>query len=286
LNVRIGCNAVGLRSLPLEEALGRVARAGFRYVEVEGNLSWCSHADPWTDDPQAFRGAIERHGFAGVSALSSHRELLTDPDAVPDITQALRWASQAGIPIVITGEGRLPEDMSVEQGLDVVGAKLAQILPVAEEAKVVLAMEPHGSISLSPKGLARIMALASTPWLGVNFDTANPRRGDYVGTTRAGFEWKLNGSKHGDEVETLTSVAELVRHVHIKDVIGRQAVPLGAGEVDLKRCLEVLLAHGFDGVLSYQTEGEETPDKADEMMIQSRLYLEGLLEGIRVATPT
>lgn len=278
--MRIGCNAVGLRSLPLEDALERIARAGFRYVEVEGNLSWCSHADPWTDDPDTFRALIKKHDFAGISALSSHRELLTDPDAVPDITQALRWAAQAHIPIVNTGEGRLPEDMTEAEGLSIIDQRLRRLLPVAEECRVVLAMEPHGSISLTPGGLAKIIGLSSSPWLGVNFDTANPRRGDYVGTTRAGYEWKLNESKRGDETQLLESVAGLVRHVHVKDVIGRSATPLGAGEVNLRRCLEILAAHGFDGVLSYQTEGQETPEKADEMMVESRLFLERLLKEI------
>lgn len=278
--MKLGCNTVGFRRLPLEEALEHVARAGFRYVEIEGNLSWCSHADPWTEDPKRFRAMIERHGFAGVSALSSHRELITDPDALPDITQALRWASAAGVPVVNTGEGRLPDGMTEEEGLAVIHERLLELVSVAEEERVILAMEPHGSISLSPGGLARITSLVRSPWLGVNFDTANPRRGDYVGTTRAGFEWKLNESKRGDEVATLSTVAGLVRHVHVKDVIGRRAMPLGAGEIDLRRCLEILSSHGFDGVLSYQTEGEDTPERSDEMMVESRLFLERMLEEV------
>lgn len=275
--MRLGCNTVGYRKLPLEDALARIARAGYRYVEVESNLSWCSHADPWHDDPRVFKAAIERFGFLGVSGVGSHRELITDTDATPDLQQALRWASAAGIPVVITGEGWRPADMPETDALAMIRERLVKLVPVAEESRVVLAMEPHGSISLTPGGLARIMSLVSSPWLGVNFDTANPHRGDYVGTTRRGFEWKLDEAQRGDEVATLEPVGSLVRHVHIKDVVGRLAVTLGRGEVNLRRCLEILWAHGFDGVLSYETEGEDSPEETDRMIVESRLYMEHVL---------
>jgi len=282
--VKIGCNTVGFRRLELEDALERVHRAGFRYVEVESNLSWCAHADPWNDDPVKFRDITERFGFSGVSAVGSHREIISDPDAVPDLCQTIRWASAARIPVVITGEGRCPEGMAKADALAVIHRRLTQILPVAESSQVVLAMEPHGSISLSPMGLAHIMELVRSPWFRVNFDTANPHRGDYVGTTRAGYEWKLGQSRRGDEVEVLQSVVNLVSHVHAKDVIGRRAVTLGAGEVDLRQCLKLLMLHGFEGVLSYETEGEDPPEVTEQMMLNSRLYLERTLKEIGAGT--
>ena len=275
--MKLGCNTVGFRHLELEDALERVHRAGFGYVEVESNLSWCSHVDPWNDDPAKFRTAIERFGFTGVSGMGSHRELITDPDAVSDLHRNIRWAAAAGIPVVITGEGRCPDDVPHEEALGIIRKRLTEILPVAEDCRVFLAMEPHGTISLSPMGLARIMSLVSSPWLAVNFDTANPHRGDYVGTTRAGYEWKLDQTRRGDEVEVLRSVAALVRHVHAKDVVGRRAVTLGTGEVDLRRCLQILLSQGFSGVLSFETEGEDPPEVAEAMMADSRRYLERTL---------
>jgi sugar phosphate isomerase/epimerase len=282
--VKLGCNTVGFRHLELGDALERVARAGFPYVEVESNLSWCHHVDTWNDDPGTFRAAATAAGFDGVSGLGSHRELITDPQAVADLQQAIRWAAAASVPVVITGEGRCPPLMDEDEALRVIGDRLRAIVPVAEEFRVVLAIEPHGTISLSPNGLARIMALVPSPWLAVNFDTANPHRGDYVGTTRDGYEWKLDQSRQGSEVELLETVAPLVRHVHAKDVVGRRAVALGRGEVDLPQCLKVLMAHGFDGVLSYETEGEDTPEKTELMMAESRRYLERTLVEIGAAT--
>ncbi len=281
--VKLGCNTVGFRRLELGDALERVARAGFPYVEVESNLSWCHHVDTWNDDPDAFRSTVAAAGFSGVSALGSHRELISDPRAVADLEQAIRWAAAASVPIVITGEGRCPYGMHDADALIVIADRLQEILSVAEEYRVVLAIEPHGTLSLSPDGLARIMALAPSPWLAVNFDTANPHRGDYVGTTRDGYEWKLDESRRGSEVELLETVVALVRHVHAKDVVGRRAVTLGRGEVNLPQCLKLLAVHDFDGVLSYETEGEDPPEETELMMAESRRYLERTLAEIGAA---
>ena len=64
-----------------------------------------------------------------------------------------------------------------------------------------------------------------------------------------------------------------MKHLHIKDVIGRDAVILGKGEIDLIGCLKILKEAGFTGVLSYETEGWEEPEEAEDMIKQSREFL-------------
>lgn len=275
--MKIGCITVDFRRYSLDEALGWIAEAGYEYVEVEGNLRWCDHADPWKDDPIKFRDKVKSYGFRGVSALGSHRELITEQQGAEDLKRALEWCAAVEIPVVLTGEGRQPEGMSEEEALDNLKRRLADILPVAEKFKVILAMEPHGSISLTPGGLPKILSPHSSEWLGVNFDTANPHRGDYVGTNREGFGWKLDESKRGDEVEILKPIAHRVVNVHIKDVIGRSAVTLGKGEVKLLECLKLLKQAGFDGVLSYETEGWEDADESKQMIRDSKAFLERAL---------
>ena len=163
--------------------------------------------------------------------------------------------------------------MSEEEALKVLKGRLERLTAVAEKNQVYLAMEPHGSISLMPGGLPKILALVQSPWLGVNFDTANPYRGTYVGTTHKGFEWKLAEKPQANEVVVLTPVAHLVKHVHIKDVIGKEAVALGKGAVNLMECLRILKKKGFEGVLSYETEGNQTEEEAKKMITESRTYM-------------
>lgn len=277
--MEIGCNTVAFRRESLDFALERIASAGYKFVEVEANLKWCPHADPWEDDPLEFKQKVANHGFKGVSAIGCHRELITYEQGVKDIAHALEWCHAAGVPVVLTGEGRLPPDMSVEQALDILKGRLEQLALVAEKNQVYLALEDHGSISLTPDGLPRILNLVDNDWIGVNFDTANIHRGDYVGTDRGGYEWKLGAKTSYSEIELLNKVVSKVRHTHIKDVVGRDAVILGKGEVDILGCLNILKEAGYAGVLSYETEGMQDPEESQAMIVESRMYLEDALQG-------
>ncbi|MCL4377688.1 MAG: sugar phosphate isomerase/epimerase [Actinobacteria bacterium] len=278
--MKIGCNTVAFRKMDLDYALEKISEAGYEYVEVEANLKWCSHADPWRDDPVKFKDKIKSFGFKGVSAIGSHRELITSEQGVKDIKRALEWAHEADVPVVLTGEGRIPQDMSVEDALYTLKERYKEILEVAEKYKVYLAIEDHGSISLTPNGLPKLLSLAESKWFGVNYDTANIHRGDYVGTDSDGYEWKMGTKSSYDEVELLKKVTDRVKHLHIKDVVGRNAVTLGQGEINIIGCLEVLKKSGYQGVLSYETEGFEEPVEAYGMIVESRKFLIDVLNSL------
>jgi sugar phosphate isomerase/epimerase len=280
--MKIGCNTVAFRKYDLGFALERIVRAGYTCVEVEANLSWCDHVRTDEHDPVKFREKVLGAGLTEISCIGSHRELISEKTAEEDLRHSLEFAAGAGVPVVATGEGRLLEGMSQEEALEILRPKLERLAQTAEKCKVYLAMEPHGSLSLSPGGLEKILALAPSPWLVVNFDTANPHRGDYVGTTHEGFEWKLDEAAKGDELAVLRPVAAKVKHVHWKDVVGRQAVTLGAGEVKLEEELVILRNAGYNGVLSYETEGWEEPDESQKMIEQSLKNTEALLRELGI----
>jgi L-ribulose-5-phosphate 3-epimerase len=282
--LKIGCNTVAFRKYNLELALERIARAGYKYIEVEANLSWCDHVRTDQDDPVKFRDQVLGAGFTDITCIGSHRELISEPIAEEDLRHSLEFAAGAGVLVVATGEGRVPEGMSRQEALAVLRPRLERLAATAENCRVYLAMEPHGSLSLAPGGLEKILALAPSPWLVVNFDTANPHRGDYVGTTHKGFEWKLDSAAKGDELAVLRPVVEKVRHVHLKDVVGRGAVALGKGEVKLREELTILRDAGYDGALSYETEGWEDAEESQHMIEESLAFAKNLLEelGIKI----
>src|SRR4030066_1873749 len=275
--MKIGCNTVSFRKYPLEKALATIAEAGYKYVEVEGNLIWCSHVDPFKDDPIKFMDLIKSYGFEGVSSIGVHREMISDPNAVPDVKQALTWAKAAGVPLVNTDEGNLPDGMSEKEGLDIIKSRLEEMLERAEAEKIYLGLETHGYFSLTPGGMEQLLSLVPSKWLKVNYDMANVNKVDTVGTTRKGYAWKLNSSKKGDEVATLKSIVDYVGHVHAKDVIGRKAVTLGKGEVNVKECVKILKQNGYQGVLSFETEGEDSFEENKKMIKESIGYLKKLI---------
>lgn len=271
--LKIGCGTVTFRKLPLVEAMERIRRAGYDYLEPQATGPWCPHVDAWKDDPQQFRRLMDKFGFQGATALwAPHGAIIPDPKSVEGIGQALRWAKEAGIPVVNAGDGRKPKDMSDEDALAILRDRLAQILEVAAQCRVYLAIEPHGSFSLTADGLKRIMGLSSSPWLGINYDTANVHRATYVETINGGYSWTPFGQRQ-DEVATLRAVVGRVVHVHVKDVVAARCVALGQGKVNVRACIEVLRQHGYRGVLSLETEGEFDADEGQRLIEASRQYL-------------
>jgi sugar phosphate isomerase/epimerase len=274
--MKIGCGTVSFRKQSLDEAMERIARAGYEYVEPQATAPFCPHIDPWKDDPHKFRQRVRALGFKGASALwAPHGAIIPDAKSVWGISQAIRWAKEAGIPVVNAGDGKKPDAISEEDALKLMRDRLAEILQVAGQCRVYLAIEPHGTFSLTADGLKKIMALSDSKWLGINYDTANVHRATYVETVAGGYSWTPYG-KRQDEVVTLKAVIERVVHVHVKDVVGAKCVALGQGEVNIKGCLQALKQHRYEGVLSLETEGEFGPEEGQRLIESSRAYLEEL----------
>ena len=271
--MKIGCGTVCLRKLPLKEALERIRRGGYEYVETQATGPWCPHVDVEKDDPQKFRQLVGSFGFKGVTGLwSFHGAIIPDAKSVEGITRTLQWAKEAGIPVVHAGDGKKPDAMSEADALKVLGERLAAILEVADKCKVYLAIEPHGTFSLTADGLKKIMALSPSTWLGINYDTANVHRATYVETANGAYKWALFGQRQ-DEVATLKAVADRVVHMHVKDVKGAKCVALGEGDVNIRGCVDVLKARGYTGVLSLETEGDATVEETQKLIETSYRYL-------------
>lgn len=275
LKTQVACGTVSFRKQPVQEAFDRIRRAGYEYVEPQATGPWCPHVDVWKDDPQAFRALVKNAGFKGVTGMwAPQGAIIPNPKSVEGITQALRWAKEAGIPVINAGDGRKPDAMTDADALKVLSDRLAAILEVAAQCQVYLAIEPHGTFSLTADGLAKIMALSSSKWLGINYDTANVHRVVYATPREGGYGWTPFG-KRQDEVTTLKAIVDRVVHVHVKDVVGSRCVPLGQGKVDVLGCLAVLRKHGYHGALSLETEGEFDANEGQKLIEASHGFLAG-----------
>ena len=262
--MKIGCSTVSFRKSSLAEALERIHRAGYQYVEPQATGAWCPHVDVWKDDPQKFARQVRDAGFLGASSMwAPNGAIIGSPKSVDGITQAIRWAKDAGIPVINAGDGRKPASMSDEDALKVLGERLAAILEVAEKCKVYLAIEPHGTFSLTADGLKKILGLTKSKWLGINYDTANVQHAKQ------------------DEVATLRAIVDRVVHVHVKDTVGRRCVALGKGEVNVLGCIRVLKEYGYSGMLSLETEGEFGAEEAQRLIEASRSYLTEVLASLK-----
>ena len=268
------CGTVLFRQYPLERALEAIRQIGFDYVETQSVGPWCPHVDVEKDDPVRYAELVKSYGFKGTTALWMRNGQLIGSNVVVEwAVRTLEWASAAGIPVVNTGDGFKAEGMSDEEAFKLYEERMARILEACERTRTRIAIEPHGTFSLTGDGLARLMAYSTSPWLGVNYDACNIYRASYVENKEGNAARKVQLEKKEDEVAVLRRVVDRVFHVHAKDVRDGHCVALGDGNVDVASCIEVLKQAGYDGAISLETEGDEPFEVSVEYARKGFAYL-------------
>ena len=181
---KIGCGSVVFREYELERVLDAIYAAGYRYFETQATNPWCMHVVVDRDDPVRFADMAKAHGFLGVTSLwTAEGALIPAADSCVDtIKRAIEWAAAANIPIVDLGDGYRPDDMSEDDAFKRLSERLLELIEAAEKYDVTLALEPHGSFSLTANGLERILSISSSKHFGINYDCANIRRAGFIET--------------------------------------------------------------------------------------------------------
>jgi sugar phosphate isomerase/epimerase len=141
-------------------------------------------------------------------------------------------AEKMGSPLVVmTGRPRR------EGGLEPTIAGIKALLPLVEHRPVRLALEPHfGSQIQFAEDYDAIFDQIDSPQVGITLDSGHFHA--------AGVDWKRLIQRH----------AKRIYNFHVKDHIGTQSVPIGAGEVDLRGYIEALHAIGYEGALAVELE--------------------------------
>lgn len=212
------------------------------------------------EDPILLQRKMARYGvrFSQVDAafpLSGKEGPLR---GVPYVMKSIAWAAQTGCTHVDTTDGlHAPEGLTDAQALDLMKGEYEQIITVAEAHRVIVNIEPHGYFTTKPDMMAKMLAFCASSWLRMNMDTGN--------TFIAGQ----------DPVEFLQRFIGKVSHVHVKDVseslaaatrgnqtgiaVSQCALGEGVNADNIRRCLQLLHAHGYTGVLSIECEGQGGP---------------------------
>lgn len=276
--MKIGCGTVLFREYELERSLEAIRQIGYRYFETQAVGPWCPHVNVEKDDPETLVRLKNKYGFDGISGLwSLDGSIISSSKAVESGIRSVEWAAAAGIPVLHTGDGHKPEGMSVDDAYKVLEDKLSPILEAARKNHVTVAIEPHGTFSLTLEGLQRIMALGDPDVLGINYDACNIFRACYVESGNGASGWRCAEGRE-DELEVLRGIRSRVVHVHAKDLdpSGR-CVAVGSGIVNVKGCVEHLKETGYPGVVSVETEGGGSFEDIVELARRSYHYLNSLV---------
>jgi inosose dehydratase len=222
-------------------------------------LGYQPHVALW-EDPLLLRKKMDGYGVQ-FSQLDAAFPLSLPEGAtlgVEYVLHTMRWAKLVGCPRIDTTDDRhAPPGLTHREALDHMRRIYTQILRAAEAYQIVINIEPHGFFTTKPDFMAEMLAFADSPWLRMNMDTGN--------TFIAGQ----------DPVAFLTRFRDKVDHVHIKDVseslaaaargeltgiaVSHCAIGDGANADNIRRCLALLAATGYDGVLSLECEGAGGP---------------------------
>jgi len=271
MNTGINLEFIRCEDKPFREGVARAAVMGYRFVEpmVHNGRELLSeagyfHSLSMDEEPLEIRDILEQYGVR-ASGLSAHCPLMRPEISVPYLQKAIRFAHAIGAPVVNTDEGIRPSWVPLEEAFSVMKYTLSTVLRTAERYGVSIGIEPHQSISRNTEGLLRIATLVPSPFLRINYDTGNV--------------W-LGGN---DPYEGLKAVANLLVHVHAKDISVEMSdaekgkvtgTPVGCacgdGVIDWRRVTGILRDAGYSGVLSVECG---TPHQA----ARSRVHLDALL---------
>ncbi len=172
--------------------------------------------------------------------------------------RTIRWAYIAGCDHIDTTDDRFaPPGLTDDQAMDMMKRSYEQIVGVAERYKTIIDIEPHGYYTTKPQFMEKMLAFVDSPYLRMNMDTGN--------TFIAGQ----------DPVAFLTKFKDKVSHVHVKDVseslaaslrgeltgiaVSQCAIGDGVNRENIKKCFDVLVDIGYDGVVSLECEGQGGP---------------------------
>jgi len=228
----------------LEEALKGIAKAGFKYVEINAVKGWTEHlsADISDSDLNKVKEMLKELDLK-VVALSGHCNLLDD-ERLSDFRENIKLAARLDCTYIVSsvGEAHFMEDE--EKNDCKLIANLKSLEPLLEKYNLKLAIETHGDEYGSGKSLVEVMQKVNSKHIGINFDTANC------------YFW--GGALPLDDIKTCL---EYVNFVHLKDKLGEQKTwnfpGIGNGELPLREVIEYMVNNGYDGPFSVEVEYTE-----------------------------
>lgn len=250
-----------------EQCLQWAQKNDVHYIEcgtIDGvswlhGLGYQPHVALW-EDPVALRKKMDSYGvkFSQLDAAYP----LSLPNAVSlgtrYIINSIRWAHLAGCThIDTTDHMHKPAGLSDDEAMEMMKRIYGEVLETAVHYNMIINIEPHGYYTTKPDFMAQMLDFFDTPLLRMNMDTGN--------TFIAGQ----------DPVAFLTRFKDRVSHVHVKDVsqtlaaslrgeltgiaVSQTAIGDGVNVDNIKKCFDILVDIGYNGVVSIECEGQGGP---------------------------
>jgi sugar phosphate isomerase/epimerase len=238
-DLQIACHAWAYNNLPLEEAIGTIARLGFRYVDLgSGPHLEINRAAAYPEaEAETIRQLIDKFALT-LTDLYLMLPHINSPDPAQRERQItlferlIPFAEALGTPGVTISPGIVQKD-GIDHSLARAVPALLRMLQAAEDTALRISFEPHMD-SVAQKPEHALLLLGAVPGLSVTLD--------YAHFVCQGIVWR--------EVEPLL---EHIAHVHIRQAKrGVLQTTHDDGTIDLPQLVQNLNSGGYRGALTVE----------------------------------
>lgn len=256
----LSCTTCALRNPPLDEiseTLKHAPKAGYAYWGLAGPITWTPGLIRWLDAEKLLHQAVGvgLKGMTEVYASTISTDSVESAESsIADLVLNVEAAVNLKCPLVVFSGGKRQTD-----GLKHTLAGLDKLTQSIADMPVTVALEPHvGSQFQNDADYEEIFAHITTKQVGMTIDTGH----FHV----AGVDWKALIRKYPDRIY----------NVHVKDHVGSQSVPIGAGEIDMPGLIHELRAINYSGALAVELEVED-PENLPRYIAEAYEYLSDLI---------
>ena len=250
------CASVCYRGYAKDEVqamLEHAPKAGFKFVDVHGPLTWSPQAIDVLDAP-ALRKRIE---YAGLKCAGIYTPGFGGASQKQIETHAKAIAKATSLCAILGGEHVVSTGAVTRQGHDIKSViacvqRIVELLPPNNTIKIGL--EPHyGNIIEQMEDYERIFSVIDNICVLDSLPNRIQNKllvGICVDT----------GHFHSAKVDTVGLIhkfGDRIYDVHLKDHIGTQSVPIGHGEVDLEAIFGALKEIGYKSSITLELEVED-----------------------------
>lgn len=239
--------------LSIESCIDRAAEMGFDAVEI-------LHIQMFGEESNQRLQNLKRRAVVNgidLCGFSTHQGFVS-PDKeqrqknIDHTTRCLQLAHELGIPTMRVNTGRwgtskdfdtlmanrgiepvLPGHTE-EEAFGWVTESFEKLLPTAEKYGVLMGLENHWGLGLTPEGVLRIVDSVDSPWLQVTMDTGNFLEDPY---------------------DRLTMLAPKTVYVQAKTYFGGGV--WYTLDLDYPRIANILRKHNYRGYIALEFEGKE-----------------------------
>jgi sugar phosphate isomerase/epimerase len=256
------------------EAVGRLAKIGYRAVEIMADVPHAWPAFLLEEQKQAIRDALARNDLAisNVNAFMMHavndpRQRYWYPSWIePDrhyrqvridhTRRALTLAKELGAPCITTEPGGpVPPGESWSAALELFVEMIKPVAEHAEKEDVLLLVEPEpGLLIETAEQFLEFIGHIDSPAVGMNFDI--------------GHAYCVKD----DPATTIPRVEKYIRHFHLEDIaatrVHQHLIP-GEGAIDFAAALRAIRDIGYAGWITIELYPYvANPDEAARLALE------------------